>query len=261
MTRHAPQLKWCIAKLGQDMNWWVSDISDKERWDLDELSIVDPRQIHHILDLLEPLREYGLQPDVVEDAFFVFRIAKEEGKAAVRLERISDSIFDTEEKLFCLPDVIDEEKGAYADFLDHVTKLRVQMLNDLIDFEENLTIEELEEDIREQLNEDYMEGRNTPFFQEITSILEYIPEGYESELGEEEVIRTPKEEEDFKYKGTQVWRPPYNWTATTDDSFFGEFIRSAYYIKGGDGSRAVKWKIPVTEPGRYDVYEKANHGA
>lgn len=198
MTRHAPQLKWCIAKLGQDMNWWVSDISDKERWDLDELSIVDPRQIHHILDLLEPLREYGLQPDVVEDAFFVFRIAKEEGKAAVRLERISDSIFDTEEKLFCLPDVIDEEKGAYADFLDHVTKLRVQMLNDLIDFEENLTIEELEEDIREQLNEDYMEGRNTPFFQEITSILEYIPEGYESELGEEEVIRTPKEEEDFE---------------------------------------------------------------
>ncbi len=64
----------------------------------------------------------------------------------------------------------------------------------------------------------------------------------------------PKEGEDFKYKGTRVWRPPLNWTATTSDEFFGEFIRSAFYIKGGDGSKEVKWKIPIDEPGRYDVY-------
>ena len=64
----------------------------------------------------------------------------------------------------------------------------------------------------------------------------------------------PTEEEDFKYKGTQVWRPPFNWTATTSDRFFGEFVRSAFYIKAGDGSKEAKWKIPVTEPGRYDVF-------
>jgi hypothetical protein len=64
----------------------------------------------------------------------------------------------------------------------------------------------------------------------------------------------PKEGEDFKYKGTRVWRPPLNWTATTNDEFFGEFIRSAFYIKAGDGSKEAKWKIPIDEPGRYDVY-------
>jgi hypothetical protein len=64
----------------------------------------------------------------------------------------------------------------------------------------------------------------------------------------------PKEGDDFKYQGTRIWRPPFNWTATTDDRFFGDFIRSAFYIKGGDGSKEAKWKIPVTEPGRYDVY-------
>ena len=64
----------------------------------------------------------------------------------------------------------------------------------------------------------------------------------------------PKEEEDFKYKGTRVWRAPLNWTATTDDEFFGEFVRSAFYIKAGDGSKEAKWNIPITEPGRYDVY-------
>ncbi len=64
----------------------------------------------------------------------------------------------------------------------------------------------------------------------------------------------PIEGEDFKYKGTQVWRPPLNWTATTNDNFYGEFIRSAFYIKSGDGSKFAKWKIPISEPGHYDVF-------
>ncbi len=64
----------------------------------------------------------------------------------------------------------------------------------------------------------------------------------------------PKEDEGFKYKGTRVWRAPLNWTATTSDEFFGEFIRSAFYIKAGDGSKEAKWNIPIVEPGRYDVF-------
>lgn len=64
----------------------------------------------------------------------------------------------------------------------------------------------------------------------------------------------PAEEEGFKYQGTRVWRPPFNWTATTNDRFFGQFIRSAYYIAGGDGSKEARWRIPVTEPGRYEVF-------
>ncbi len=64
----------------------------------------------------------------------------------------------------------------------------------------------------------------------------------------------PEVEEDFKYKGLRHWRPPFNWTATTNDRFFGEFVRSAFYIKGGDGSKEAKWKIPIPEPGRYDVF-------
>jgi len=64
----------------------------------------------------------------------------------------------------------------------------------------------------------------------------------------------PKQDEEFKYQGTRVWRPPLNWTATTNDEFYGAFIRSAFYIKSGDGSKEAKWKIPIAEPGRYDVY-------
>lgn len=64
----------------------------------------------------------------------------------------------------------------------------------------------------------------------------------------------PAGEDDFKYQGTRVWRPPLNWTATTDDNFFGDFVRSALYIKAGDGTKEANWKIPVPEAGRYDVF-------
>lgn len=57
-----------------------------------------------------------------------------------------------------------------------------------------------------------------------------------------------------KYSGMNHWRPPANWTAVTNSDFFGEYVRSAYYIKAGDGSMRAKWHVPIDEPGYYDVY-------
>ena len=31
-------------------------------------------------------------------------------------------------------------------------------------------------------------------------------------------------------------------------------MRSAFYIKAGDGSKVASWNIPIAEPGHYDVY-------
>ena len=42
--------------------------------------------------------------------------------------------------LFALPDVLDEEKGPYADFLNHVSEKRVSMLNELIEFAEPFSL-------------------------------------------------------------------------------------------------------------------------
>ncbi len=57
-----------------------------------------------------------------------------------------------------------------------------------------------------------------------------------------------------KYSGMNYWRPPINWTAVTNSDFFGNYIRSAHYIKSGDGSLKAKWHVPVSEPGYYDVH-------
>ncbi|PXA05226.1 hypothetical protein DDZ13_04495 [Coraliomargarita sinensis] len=181
MPNPTTKLTWCKARLGEDMNWWVHEISDPVHWDVDGLGIIDPRQFQYIIDLIEPLQDYGLQNELVDDAFYSFAIDNVEKDKTVVLKRIKDSILESEEQLFALPDILDEDKGPYADLLDHLTKLRIKMLNDLIDFSQSLTIEELEEEIREQQTGDFMEGKTTHFFAEITSILEYVPEGFELE--------------------------------------------------------------------------------
>lgn len=196
MPNSTPKLTWCKARLGEDMNWWINEISDPIHWDIDGLGIIDPRQFQHLVDLLEPLSDYGLQTDIVEEAFYTFGIDQIEKDKSITLKRVQDSILDSEDPLFALPDVIDEEKGPYADLMDHITRLRVKMLNDLIDFSQKLTVEELEEEIREAQNADYMEGRASHFFTELTAILEYVPEGFE--LDEDEAPRAKSEDEELQ---------------------------------------------------------------
>ncbi len=196
MEKPTNQLNWCKARLGKDMNWWIHEISDPIHWDLDGLGIIDPRQFQHLVELIENLVDYGLQTDIVEEAFYTFSIESVEEDKSVLLKRVKDNILDSEEQLFALPDVLDEDKSPYADLIDHIIKLRVKMLNDLIDFSQQLTIEELEEEIRETQNDDFLEGRATHFFNELTAILEYVPEGFD--LAEDESTESKDEDEQLQ---------------------------------------------------------------
>jgi hypothetical protein len=197
MAKGTPQLEWCIVRLGEDHNWWVDEVSDPVHWDVDGLSIIDPRQVDHIIELIEPLREYGFNSDVFERAFIPFRITKDLGKGKVRLARTKQPLLESEEKLFALPDVIDEENGPYADFLDHITRLRVKLLNDLLDFEEKLTVDEVEDQLRESQNNDFIEGKAVHLFQEITAILDFMPEGYGDDEDETEKRSVEDDEDDL----------------------------------------------------------------
>ncbi|MFZ5495270.1 MAG: hypothetical protein ACOZE5_08025 [Verrucomicrobiota bacterium] len=197
MAKGSPQLEWCVVRLGEDHNWWVDEVSDPVHWDVDGLSIIDPRQVDHIIELIEPLREYGFDQDVFERAFIPFRIAKDLGNGKVRLTRIKQPLLESEEKLFALPDVIDEENGPYADFLDHITRLRVKMLNEVLDLEEKLTVDEVEDQIREAQNNDFIEGKAVHLFNEITAILDYTPEGHGDDDEESDKAAPAEEEADL----------------------------------------------------------------
>lgn len=197
MAKGTPQLEWCTIRLGEDHNWWVDEVSDPVRWDVDGLSIIDPRQVDHLIELIEPLREYGFNADVFERAFIPFRIAKDMGKGKVRLAKTKQPLLESEEKLFALPDVIDEENGPYADFLDHITRLRVKLLNDLLDFEEKLTVDEVEDQLREAQNSDFIEGKAVHLFQELTAILDFMPEGYADDDDDHEKRSVEDDDDDL----------------------------------------------------------------
>lgn len=181
MAKAISTLDWCIVRLGDDHNWWVAETSDPVRWDVDGLSIIDPRQLQHLIELVDPLRDYGFDNDIFEAAFIPFRIDKDLGSAKVRLKRMKESLFESEEKLFALPDIIDEENGPYADLLDHLTRCRVKMLNDLFNFESKLGVDEVEDEIREDQNSNFIQGKAVHTFEELTSILDYMPAGYDTD--------------------------------------------------------------------------------
>lgn len=63
-----------------------------------------------------------------------------------------------------------------------------------------------------------------------------------------------EEDTGLKYSGFNQWRAPLTWTLTTNSSFYGLYVRSAYYIKSGSGDQTATWNMPVKERGQYDVY-------
>lgn len=198
MAKTSIKLDWCKVRLGKDLNWWVTETSDNVNWDIDGLSVIDPRQATYILDTLESLRPYGLDDSIVEKTFITFSIDSRIGKDGIKLVRSNESVFEAEEQqLFLFPDTLDEERSPYAEFLDHITKMQVKMLNDTFHFEQDVEIEDLEEQIREKYSNDYMDGRAIHVFLEILDILEYVPAGYSLDDLDEDDPKKKQEEENY----------------------------------------------------------------
>jgi ABC-type transport system involved in multi-copper enzyme maturation permease subunit len=61
-----------------------------------------------------------------------------------------------------------------------------------------------------------------------------------------------------RFIGMNNWRPPRTWRATTNSNYFGKFIRSAHYVKSGDGNKKATWNIPIKEAGTYEVFSYLN---
>lgn len=205
MTKQTgPSLEWCVVRLSDDENWWVDEISDKENWDVEDLGIIDPKQFLHINELLDSMSEFGLDSQIVDDAFFTFEIKEEVKGGKIKLVRVRDSLLKAQDMLFALPDVLDEDKGPYADFLNHVSQIRVTMLNELIEFAEPYTQEEMEEVLSEKHNNDFLEGRRSHFSDELISILEFVPDGFAIDADLEEDDKEEGKEDDYSDLDTEL---------------------------------------------------------
>jgi hypothetical protein len=187
MSPTSSKLLWCTVKFdSKTSKWWLKETSDPRHYDPDGLGILDPRQLPWVLDQLDPLREYGLSNEIIEAAFVPFQIQSVDKDETVRLARVAEHILESEEHLFGLPNVKDGDKGAYADFLEHIMRLRVKFLNDNIKLEQKLSYEDLDEHVGDLRNQALIEGRDIHPLDEINVILDFVPEGHELPVDDED---------------------------------------------------------------------------
>jgi|WetSurSiteA1Bulk_404760.scaffolds.fasta_scaffold00427_6 ABC-type transport system involved in multi-copper enzyme maturation permease subunit len=67
----------------------------------------------------------------------------------------------------------------------------------------------------------------------------------------------------YKYSEIWAWNPPREWREVLRAEFYGNFIHSAHYTRGGTGERTASWKAVLPEKAMYDVYfymDKVNVG-
>ncbi|MDR2667515.1 MAG: hypothetical protein LBB38_00515 [Puniceicoccales bacterium] len=179
------QIGWCIAKLESDFNWWIEETDNLPvNPDEDRISILDPKQVEYIFDLMDPLREFGLRGDMILPAFRAFSIDKDLGDGRIRLVATDEKIGESDEKLFALPNIFGESSGGYAEFLDHISLLRIKYLNSVHKFTQQLTVNELEEEVRDCVES--MGAVPLHIFYEIANILEYCPAGFSADEDDED---------------------------------------------------------------------------
>lgn len=59
---------------------------------------------------------------------------------------------------------------------------------------------------------------------------------------------------DKKYQAYVMWRLPQAWTPMIQASFYGDYIRSAYVIRGGKGEQHVTWTAQIDKKAYYELF-------
>lgn len=58
----------------------------------------------------------------------------------------------------------------------------------------------------------------------------------------------------YKYSSIHTWNPPREWIAVLRSEFYGRYVHSASYTRGGTGERTAIWVAKLPEKASYDVY-------
>jgi len=190
------QLRWLVARLGEDMNWWVEETSDEVHWGADALSLLDPRQVAYLREELERYEEYGFDPASLWRVFHCFEISSELPDGRVKLVASAHSIEDEDVQLFALPDLFDQEDDAYPVFLDALTTLRIKHLNATHHYARNLDELDMEEEIQARNADRYFSARAIHVFNELEDVLTWKPAEWDEDESEPQRAELTEDEDD-----------------------------------------------------------------
>jgi hypothetical protein len=56
------------------------------------------------------------------------------------------------------------------------------------------------------------------------------------------------------YMNISNWNTPEYWQPVVLTSYFGKYVRSAFYTRSGNGDKSLAWTTIIKDPGYYDIY-------
>lgn len=163
--------QWIVARLGEDFNWWVESTSLDVQPPKANRAVLDPRQVAHLVQLLEDYRPHGFQRELLDAAFTWLTLENEIEEGRVRLARNDGETAE----LFALPVIDADGDGPYYDFLDAVIAARVRHLNATHGYLTDCTAEELTAEVELLAADRYFSDESRHCFDEINEILEWEP--------------------------------------------------------------------------------------
>ncbi len=167
--------RWIVTRLGNDTNWWVSEVSDEMYWPKDGRSIMDPRQFRDVLERLQAYLPYGYRPESFAAAFQLFEVQSEleEGQLRLRPARMTEDGGGRD--LFAMPVIVSEDDSRYGNFVEALEQWRLKMLNKTHHYGRNAEDLDMEEELEAKANDRYFGGEAVHCYDEINDILSWSP--------------------------------------------------------------------------------------
>ena len=160
---------WLIAKLEEDLNWWVAETSDERSGESAPRGLLDPRQVAHLVGVLEDYQEHGLPDSLLTGAFHVYSAETELSDGRLRLTASDDNILNTGSELFALP------APGYEEFLDALSAAHIRRLNATHHFAHRCTEEEMFAELDLVDTDRYFSADQIHAFDELNEIIEWNP--------------------------------------------------------------------------------------
>lgn len=180
MTGPTPTLPhWIIVRLDENMNWWIDETSDDIDRSAGDRSVLDPRQITQLVEMLGQYRPHGLRPEQFAAAFQVYIAQSELSDGRLKLVLTDESIFDTGAQLFALPLIGEEDADAYSELLDAISVARIRRLNKTHHYARDCTELDMQEELDALDRDRFFNAETMHVFDEINEILEWSPAEWE----------------------------------------------------------------------------------
>lgn len=166
---------WIVARLGEDLNWWLESTNLSGETAPTLSGVLDPRQVKHLSEILEQYEAHGLRPGQLETAFKLYTLESEVDEGRVRLAASEGETFATDSNVFALPITEGDEENPYGLFLEALATARIRKINADHKFAEKCTVEEMFEELDALDTDRYINADAMHCFEEITQILEWSP--------------------------------------------------------------------------------------